>query len=165
VPAGPDRPGIEFRVLDYGEAHQTVLLPMVEQAGEELPGHPDLKPPGGPELEAAERGAFVVAYVAGRPAASGGYRTFSADPSGDTAELVRMYVHPGARRSGVGRALLGELEALARDDDYRYVVLQVGVEQRAAQALYEITGYRRLPGEPAGEGLRSYRKELPSGAD
>lgn len=165
MPAGPDRPGIEFRILDYSEAHATVLLPMAEKAGEELPGHPDLKPPDGPELEASERGAYVVAYVAGRPAASGGYRTFPGDPSGDSAELVRMYVHPGARRSGVGRALLHELEEMAREDDYSQMVLHVGAEQQAAQTLYEITGYRRLPGEPEGAGLRTYRKELPEGAD
>ena len=165
MPAGPDRPGIEFRILDYGEAHATVLLPMAEKAGDELPGHADLKPPDGAELDAAERGAFVVAYVAGRPAASGGYRTYPADPSGDSAELVRMYVHPGARRSGVGRALLRELEEMAREDDYRAMVLQVAAEQKAAQTLYEITGYRGLPGEPRDAGIRTYRKELSEGAD
>lgn len=165
MPELPDRLGIEFRILDYAEAHATVLLPMVEQAGRELPGHPDLIPPDGPELEASERGAFVVAYVRGRPAASGGMRTFPDDPSGDTAELVRMYVHPGARRSGVGRALLKELEEMAREDEYRYVVLHVGAAQRAAQTLYEITGYRREPGGSDGDALWTYRKELPEEAE
>jgi len=146
-------------------AHESVLVLMAELATAEMPGHPDLKPPDGPELEPSHRGLFVVAYLNGQPAASGGYRAFPGDPSGDTAEFVRMYVRPGARRSGLGRKLLEELEELARDDDYRYAVLEVGAEQHGAQALYEIRGYRRIPGERDREGRRTYRKELPEGAD
>jgi GNAT superfamily N-acetyltransferase len=160
-----ERPEIEFRALDYRDAHESVLVFMAELASAELPGHPDLTPPEGPELEPERRGLFVVAYLNGQPAASGGYRMFPDDPSGDTAEFVRMYVRPGARRSGLGRALLAELEELARDDDYRYAVLDVGAEQHGAQALYEIRGYRRIHGERDQEGRRTYRKQLQDGAD
>jgi ribosomal protein S18 acetylase RimI-like enzyme len=74
-----------------------------------------------------------------------------------------MYVRPGSRRSGVGRALLSELEELARDDDYHHAVLGVAAEQRGAQALYEIRGYRRVPGEQDPQGRYTYLKDLPDG--
>jgi ribosomal protein S18 acetylase RimI-like enzyme len=146
--------------MDYAAAHDTVLVLMAELATAELPGHAELKPPEGPELEPENRGLFVVGYMNGEPVVSGGYRTYAGDPSGQSAEFVRMYVRPGARRSGVGRALLAELEELAREDDYRYALLEVGVEQQGAQALYEIRGYRRVPGEREREGRLTYRKEL-----
>jgi ribosomal protein S18 acetylase RimI-like enzyme len=146
--------------MDYAAAHETVLVLMAQLATAELPGHPDLKPPESPELEPENRGLFVVGYMNGEPVVSGGYRTYPGDPSGQTAEFVRMYVRPGARRSGVGRALLAELEELAREDDYRYTLLEVGVEQQGAQALYEIKGYRRVPSEREREGRLTYRKEL-----
>jgi ribosomal protein S18 acetylase RimI-like enzyme len=147
--------------MDYAAAHETVLVLMAELATAELPGHPDLKPPEGPELDPENRGLFVVGYMNGEPVVSGGYRTYSGDPSGQTAEFVRMFVRPGARRSGVGRALLAELEELAREDDYRYALLEVGVEQQGAQALYEIKGYRRIASGREREGRLTYRKELP----
>ena len=146
--------------MDYAAAHETVLVLMAQLANAELPGHPDLKPPEGPELEPERRGLFVVGYINGEPVVSGGYRTYPGDPSGQTAEFVRMYVRPGARRSGVGRALLAELEELAREDDYRYVVLEVSVEQQGAQALYEVKGYRRISGEREQQGRLAYRKTL-----
>jgi GNAT superfamily N-acetyltransferase len=149
--------------MEYRAARQGVLRLMAELAGAELPGHPDLELPEGTELEPAGRGLFVIAYVNGQPAASGGYRTYPGDPSGATAEFVRMYVRPGSRRSGVGRALLSELEELARDDDYRHAVLGVAAEQRGAQALYEIRGYRRVPGDQDPQGRYTYLKDLPDG--
>ncbi|MDT7599016.1 MAG: hypothetical protein QOK26_1093 [Pseudonocardiales bacterium] len=149
--------------MEYRAARQGVLRLMAELAGAELPGHPDLALPESTELEPASRGLFVIAYVNGQPAASGGYRTYPGDPSGETAEFVRMYVRPGSRRSGVGRALLSELEELARDDDYHHAVLGVAAEQRGAQALYEIRGYRRVPGEQDAQGRYTYLKDLPDG--
>jgi GNAT superfamily N-acetyltransferase len=153
-----EQPEVVFQAEDYGEAHAERLAAMVCAATREMPGHPDLKPPVGQELDPPERGSFVVAYVNGQPGASGGYRTFAGDPSGDTVEFVRMYVRPDARRTGLGRALLVELEERALDDDYRWAVLDVDADQRSARALYEFLGYRPVPGGSAGRVL--YGKEL-----
>jgi ribosomal protein S18 acetylase RimI-like enzyme len=135
---------VVFQAQDYDEANSGPLDSLVRAATDELPGHPDLKPPVGPELDPSRRGIFVVAYVHGQPVASGGYRIFPGDPTGETVELVQLYVSPAARRTGLGRALLVELEELARDDEYRRVVLAVGAEQHAAHGLYEFLGYRRV---------------------
>src|SRR5438552_195583 len=56
------------------------------------------------------RGAFLVAARAGQPVGCGAVRRIGAQ----TGELKRMYVRPEARGCGVGRALLGALEAEAR---------------------------------------------------
>ncbi|WP_051581451.1 GNAT family N-acetyltransferase [Pseudonocardia acaciae] len=162
-----DRTEIEFRAVDYGDAHAGLLAAAADAARAELPGHPDLEAPPGDELEAQNRGTFVVAYLNGQPSASGGYRMFPHDPTGSTAEIVRMYVRPGSRGSGLGRALLRELEERAWDDDYERVVLHLGDAQPAAKALYEVFGYRLIPGlspDPWPGGRQTYGKDL-KGAD
>ncbi|MBV8750428.1 MAG: GNAT family N-acetyltransferase, partial [Candidatus Eremiobacteraeota bacterium] len=64
-------------------------------------------------------GAFVVAWIGDAPVACGGLRTH-----GTTAELKRMWVAPSARGRGLGRALLAELERLARDGGARALRLE-----------------------------------------
>ena len=61
-----------------------------------------------------------------------------------TCEIKRMYVVPQARRAGVARALLAELEDAARDLGYRICRLDTGSRQPHAQAFYESVGYRRV---------------------
>lgn len=151
---------VEFRAEDYDAAHAGPLLPLVKAAHAELPKHPDLQPPPGKELLPENRGIFVVAYVNGRAAASGGYQTFGGDSTGATVEFVRLYVGPAARRTGIGRALLTELEERALDDDYRWGVLPVAADQRAAQGLYEYLGYHLFEGAEGDTGRLLYRKEL-----
>ena len=63
----------------------------------------------------------------------------------DFAELKRMYVRPRARGSGVASAILGRLEAEARDRGYRRLVLETGDVQFAAVRLYERAGFTRCP--------------------
>jgi GNAT superfamily N-acetyltransferase len=156
----PTSDTIEFRVEDYRTAHEGQLYSSRAAARRELPGHPDLTPPAGAELEIAQRGVFVVGYINGQPAASGGYREFPQDTSGETVEFVRMYVRADSRRSGVGRALLVELEERAVDDDYRRVVMWVGLDQPAALGMFELLGYRRVPGDSDSWGRIRVGKDL-----
>ena len=64
-----------------------------------------------------------------------------------------MYVVPSARRQGVGRAILSELERLASEFGYRVVRLETGNRQPEAMALYERHGYCRIAlyGEHVGD--------------
>ncbi len=91
------------------------------------------------------RGAFLVAYRGGEPAGCGAVRLVSTT----TAELKRMYVAPSARGLGVGRRLLAALEAEARALGASRLVLETGVRQAEAIAMYERAGY--APIEPYGE--------------
>ena len=56
-----------------------------------------------------------------------------------------MYVVPGARRTGVARAVLREVEAEGRRRGYRELRLETGVKQPEAIALYQSSGFELIP--------------------
>lgn len=87
-------------------------------------------------------GLFLLGRLDGRPVATGGWRR--AGPQ--EVEIKRMYVVPAARRRGLARAMLAELEATAAAAGYGRLVLNTGTEQPEAVALYEASGYRPVPG-------------------
>jgi len=91
------------------------------------------------------RGAFLVVSRAGRPVGCGAVRRIEAQ----TGELKRMYISPEERRRGLGRALLAALEAEARALGITRLVLETGVRNPEALALYERAGFARIP--PFGE--------------
>lgn len=64
-------------------------------------------------------------------------------------EITRMYVRPHDRGRGVGRALLGALEAEAEALFADRVVLEIGARQLEAVELYRRAGYSETerPGE------------------
>ena len=97
---------------------------------------PNLKPE---HLEDG-RGTFLVARDGGRAVGCGAIRVL--DPM--TAEVKRMYVEPEVRGKGVGRALMTALEAAARRLGVQRLVLETGVHQDAAIALYERAGFTRI---------------------
>ena len=86
-------------------------------------------------------GTFLVVYREGTPVGCGALRRIDAV----TAELKRMYVSPTLRGMGLGRRLVAALEAEARAMGVRRLVLETGVRQAAALALYRATGYSPIP--------------------
>jgi GNAT superfamily N-acetyltransferase len=58
-----------------------------------------------------------------------------------TAEVKRMYVRPGNRRKGLGRALLDRLIETARADHYDAIRLDSPDFMTAAHALYRSSGF------------------------
>ncbi len=94
-----------------------------------------------PEEVAEGRGTFLVLYREGTPVGCGALRVLD----GATAELKRMYVSPALRGKGMGRRLVAALEAEARALGVRRLVLETGIRQAAALALYRATGFRPIP--------------------
>jgi ribosomal protein S18 acetylase RimI-like enzyme len=93
-------------------------------------------------------GAFFVGYLDGRPVASGAWRRRSdvtVDGTDATAEVKRMYVAPQARRRGLARVMLAHLEETARAAGAQAIVLETGLAQPEAIALYESSGYVAIP--------------------
>lgn len=90
-------------------------------------------------------GAFVLAWDDGRPVGCGGVR----QQAEGVGELKRMYVVPGHRGAGIGAAVLDALEQRSRELGYRRLVLETGVRQPEAIALYTGAGYE--PIDPYGE--------------
>lgn len=98
---------------------------------------PGLDAPGldEPGLDDPRLGAAV-------PVAMGGWRRLT-----DTAaEIKRMYVARPARRRGLGRLVLAELERTAAEAGIARLVLNTGPEQPAAIAMYVQAGYEPSAG-------------------
>ncbi len=67
---------------------------------------------------------------------------------GGEAELLTLAVAPEARRKGLGRALLGEFEALARGRGAGRAFLEVAEDNAPARALYRAAGWRESARRP-----------------
>jgi GNAT superfamily N-acetyltransferase len=87
-------------------------------------------------------GLFLVGLLDGKPVATGGWRRLD----GSEAEIKRMYVSASARRRGIARRILAELERTAAEAGITRLVLNTGPKQMEAVALYEQAGYAPVPG-------------------
>ena len=131
--------GLAFRVGRCDESPGRELL-------SELLAHFNAQYPGraarpgsvtAPDEMVAPHGVFLVGYEDERPVAIGGLRPLH----DDVCEIKRMYVAPGARSRGVGRALLGALEDAARALGYQRVRLDAGPRQEHSKRLFADCGY------------------------
>ncbi|RKS95869.1 GNAT family N-acetyltransferase [Chryseobacterium defluvii] len=83
----------------------------------------------------------VVAYLDGEAVACGAFKPFSED----SVEIKRMYTDPQKRNLGLASKILHELEVWAKESGYGKSVLETGIKQPEAIALYEKNGYQRIP--------------------
>jgi ribosomal protein S18 acetylase RimI-like enzyme len=75
------------------------------------------------------------------------------------AYLQELYVVPGQRGNGIGRALLEATMDAASDAGATGIDLNTGETDTAARALYEETGFTNLHG-PDGPRILCYEREL-----
>ncbi|MGH3880410.1 MAG: GNAT family N-acetyltransferase [Actinophytocola sp.] len=134
---------MRIQILPYDHADSVALIAQVQQEYLVRYGAEDLTPVDPAEF-APPLGLFLVAYLDDRPVACGGWRVHNG-PDGPEAELKRMYVAPAARGRGVARAVLAELERTAVEAGYRRMVLETGIHQPEAIALYTSAGYLEVP--------------------
>jgi GNAT superfamily N-acetyltransferase len=91
------------------------------------------------------RGVYLIAYDADdHPVATGGWRNQDKNDEGNEdgdAELKRMYVITKARGLGLARTILAALENDARVAGRTRMVLETGLMQPEAIALYRSSGY------------------------
>ncbi|HSK49471.1 MAG TPA: bifunctional GNAT family N-acetyltransferase/GrpB family protein [Solirubrobacterales bacterium] len=92
------------------------------------------------ELE-GPNGVLLLARVDGEPAGIGGVRFLDTG----AAEVKSMYVAPAFRGRGVARALLRELERIARERGCARVQLDTSDYLTGAIALYRSAGYHEVP--------------------
>lgn len=93
-------------------------------------------------------GAFFVGFLGGVPVATAAWRRSPVRVLGEvpTAEVKRMYVLPAAQRRGIARRMLAHLEEHAAASGVRALVLETGIAQPEAIALYTSSGYAAIPG-------------------
>jgi GNAT superfamily N-acetyltransferase len=97
------------------------------------------------EFDAPE-GLFLVAWQDGEPVGCGGWRRLEDPRWPGAVEVKRMYVPPRARRRGVARAVLAELERTAAAAGATRILLETGTAQPEAVATYQAAGYEPVPG-------------------
>jgi GNAT superfamily N-acetyltransferase len=139
---------VEIQRLAFTHPDVTVLVAEVQAEYTRRYGGPDETP-----LDASmfdpPAGSFFVGYRDGVPVAMGGWR-FRGDlevfGESEVTEIKRMYVAPPARRSGLARRLLEHLETTAREAGAAAMVLETGLEQPEAIALYRASGYTCVEG-------------------
>jgi GNAT superfamily N-acetyltransferase len=74
--------------------------------------------------------------------------------------LAELYVVPGRRGHGLGRALMEAAIELARREGADTMDLGTGEDDRAARALYESMGFDNRGGKPDGAANYFYEREL-----
>ncbi len=79
---------------------------------------------------------FFIARRNGLPLGCGGVALFP-----DFAEVKRMYVHPGARGTGVADALMARLMAESRQAGHAILRLEAGAQSPAAVRFYRRSGF------------------------
>lgn len=126
--------------------------------------------PLAPAMFAPPCGLFLLVYDdQGRPVGTGGWRAYENEAEGylvGDAEIKRMFVVQEVRGQGLSRRILARLEEDARQAGRTRMVLETGIMQPEAIALYESSGYALVPeerkfglfrGEPSS---RCFRKRL-----
>lgn len=122
----------------YGHPDVSRLVADLQASYVRIYGTPDETPVEHGEFD-PPRGLFLVGLLDGEPVATGGWR--QVEGAVPTAEIKRMYVTQRARRQGLSRLMLAQLEATIAGAGYERIVLMTGQPQDAAIALYESSGY------------------------
>ncbi|MCX3060605.1 GNAT family N-acetyltransferase [Streptomyces beihaiensis] len=137
---------VALRTVPFDHADAVALSDRVLREYAERYGDPEGDAtPLDAAMFAPPRGLYVIAYgTGGTPLATGGWRTQDRNDEGyadGDAELKRMYVTPEARGLGLARRILAVLEEDARAAGRVRMVLETGVKQPEAIALYTSSGY------------------------
>jgi putative acetyltransferase len=101
----------------------------------------------------------VVAYSDGSPVGCGAFKPYN----DSSAEVKRMYVPEAMRGQNIASRVLTEIESWARATGFDTCILETGLRQPEAIALYKKMGYLVIPnyGQYAGiENSVCFRKEL-----
>ncbi len=83
----------------------------------------------------------LVCYLHDVPVGCGAFRAIDTE----TVEIKRMFVSPDSRGKGIASAVLTELELWASELKYTQTILETGINQPEAIALYKKSGYEIIP--------------------
>lgn len=103
------------------------------------------------EVFQKERSAYFVAEKEGEIVGGGGIYPTDGLP-GDTCELVKMYLLPSARGTGLGRTLIEKCLTTAKELGYKQVYLETMPELKQALSIYAKFGFDYLKGPMGNSG-------------
>ena len=83
---------------------------------------------------------IAIAYLNENPVGCGAIKHYS----NTTMEVKRMYVNPDFRGNRIAAKILNELEKWAAEIGYERCILETGIKQPEAIALYERCDYTRI---------------------
>lgn len=146
-------PTLRIECVSYGHPDAQLLVEEVQAEYVRRYGGRD-DTPIDPAAFDPPLGAFFVGYLVTSegmdlPVATGAWRLRSdveALGTRRTAEGKRMYVVASARRAGHARTMLTHMERTAAEAGAEVMILETGVPQPEGIALYESSGYERIPG-------------------
>ncbi|SEC50906.1 Acetyltransferase (GNAT) family protein [Maribacter dokdonensis] len=101
----------------------------------------------------------VVFYLDKTLVACGAFKEFNED----SVEIKRMFVQPDFRGKGIASKALKVLEEWAKELNYSYAVLETGLRQPEAIALYKKNNYEIIENYPPYEEMKNsvcFRKYL-----
>jgi DNA-binding MarR family transcriptional regulator/GNAT superfamily N-acetyltransferase len=128
----PGHPDAEYCLRSYFTELRERFETGFDPARSLLPDAGELRPP---------RGLFLVARLHGEPVGCAGLKL----PAGAPAEIKRMWVAPRARRLGLGRRFLADLEARAARHGHELLRLDTNKALDAAIGLYHSCGFQEVP--------------------
>lgn len=79
----------------------------------------------------------IIIYKNKIPAACGAFKEYNPD----SAEIKRIFVKKENRQQGLAKLIVSQLEESARNQGYKYSILETGQKQHEAISLYEKIGY------------------------
>jgi GNAT superfamily N-acetyltransferase len=83
----------------------------------------------------------VVVYFNNKPVGCGAFKEYDSK----TVEIKRMFVCDAFRGKGIASVILSELELWAKENKYSQCILETGIRQTSAVALYLRSGYEVIP--------------------
>ena len=83
----------------------------------------------------------VVAYLNNQAVGCGALKPFDIE----SIEIKRMFTQSEARANGIATKILQELEAWAKELNYKSCILETGIRQIEAIALYKKNSYQLMP--------------------
>ena len=86
------------------------------------------------------KGTYLIAYQNDEPVAMGAHRPIDST----STEIRRLYTLANARRAGLARRVLHELEKHAINQGFTELKLETGNKQLPAIALYESLGFNKI---------------------
>jgi putative acetyltransferase len=98
-----------------------------------------------------ERSAYFVAEQNGEVVGGGGIYPTDGLPD-DTCELVKMYLLPQGRGTGLGRTLIEKSLSFANDAGYKKIYLETMPELKQALKVYAKFGFEYLEGPMGNSG-------------